>query len=303
MVLCRLSLFSALAGCLSGRWSATCGTPACRPASPAMSTHCRLWQRALLCRPRDGGGHGAEVGALLWGCVCLCWGQEAAAGLAWSVTSAPPASWSAGHIEHTQAAAAYTAGVRGVQLHACSAAFMGSHSAALHAFFTPTSPFSLLFRPRPALCSKLDAMATEYNHLLVTQLESQRQYFEGLLVRQRAEAEAEAEAASSVAAAAAVDTAAARAAAAESERRRRQADSKLVSCLLPLQRDGAVQQQLLAQGVSPAATMPGLARLGWQGFLYPAVELLCAVVLSRLLSACRLTLPGGCRGPKRSVCS
>ncbi|KAL4855291.1 BRCA1-associated protein [Chlorella vulgaris] len=84
--------------------------------------------------------------------------------------------------------------------------------------------------------SKLDAMATEYNHLLVTQLESQRQYFEGLLVRQRAEAEAEAEAAGSEAAAAAVDAAAARAAAAESERRRRQADSKLADVTGRLQR-------------------------------------------------------------------
>ena len=39
--------------------------------------------------------------------------------------------------------------------------------------------------------SKLDALATEYNHLLVTQLESQRQFFEGQLVKQRQELDAE----------------------------------------------------------------------------------------------------------------
>ena len=45
--------------------------------------------------------------------------------------------------------------------------------------------------PPPGPRSKLDALATEYNHLLVTQLESQRTFFEGQLVRQRAEVEAE----------------------------------------------------------------------------------------------------------------
>ena len=68
----------------------------------------------------------------------------------------------------------------------------------------------------------------EYNHLLVTQLESQRAYFEGLLVRQRAEADSEVEAAGAAAGAARTGADAARAAAAESERRRRQAESKLV---------------------------------------------------------------------------
>jgi BRCA1-associated protein len=71
-------------------------------------------------------------------------------------------------------------------------------------------------------------LAGEYNHLLVTQLESQRQYYEGLMVRQAAEAEAEVEATSSAAAEAAASAAAARAAAAEAERRRQQAESKLV---------------------------------------------------------------------------
>ncbi|KAL4444019.1 hypothetical protein ABPG75_011756 [Micractinium tetrahymenae] len=75
--------------------------------------------------------------------------------------------------------------------------------------------------------SKLDALATEYNHLLVTQLESQRSYFEGLLVRQRTEAEAEVEAAQAAAGEARAAAAAAQAAVQEAERKRRQAESKL----------------------------------------------------------------------------
>lgn len=75
--------------------------------------------------------------------------------------------------------------------------------------------------------SKLDALATEYNHLLVTQLESQRSYFEGLLVRQRAEAEVEVEAAQVAAGEARTAAQAAQTAAHESERKRRQAESKL----------------------------------------------------------------------------
>jgi BRCA1-associated protein len=78
-------------------------------------------------------------------------------------------------------------------------------------------------------CSKLDALATEYNHLLVTQLESQRQYFEGLLARQRVEAEADVDAAVAASSAAAAERDASLGAAAEADRRRRQADSKLVS--------------------------------------------------------------------------
>ena len=60
------------------------------------------------------------------------------------------------------------------------------------------------------------------------QLESQRQYFETLLARHRAEADAEVEAAGAAAATAREAAAAADAAAAEAERRRRQAESKLV---------------------------------------------------------------------------
>lgn len=81
--------------------------------------------------------------------------------------------------------------------------------------------------------SKLDALATEYNHLLVTQLESQRSYFEGLLVRQRAEAEAEVEAAQAAAGEARGAAADSQAAAQEAERRRRQAESKLVRHACP----------------------------------------------------------------------
>jgi BRCA1-associated protein len=39
------------------------------------------------------------------------------------------------------------------------------------------------------LSSKLDAVALEYNQLLTSQLESQRQYFEGLIATARADAE------------------------------------------------------------------------------------------------------------------
>src|SRR5690348_12126286 len=76
--------------------------------------------------------------------------------------------------------------------------------------------------------SKLDALATEYNHLLVTQLESQRQHFEGLLVRQRMELDSATTEADSRAAAAASQAAAAVKAGAEAERRRRQAEDRLL---------------------------------------------------------------------------
>ncbi len=35
------------------------------------------------------------------------------------------------------------------------------------------------------MASKLDAIAVEYNHLLASQLDSQRQYYEGLLAQVR----------------------------------------------------------------------------------------------------------------------
>eukprot|EP00887_Chlorella_sp_A99_P007070 scaffold2.g7070.t1 len=75
--------------------------------------------------------------------------------------------------------------------------------------------------------SKLDALASEYNHLLVTQLESQRHYFEGQLARQAAEGEAVAAAAAVHAAAAEEVASAAHAAAAEAERRRTRAEGRV----------------------------------------------------------------------------
>ena len=77
------------------------------------------------------------------------------------------------------------------------------------------------------LRSKLDALATEYNHLLVTQLESQRQHFEGLLVRQRVELDSAVADAERRAGAGADEAAAAVKAGAEAERRRRQAEDRL----------------------------------------------------------------------------
>lgn len=40
------------------------------------------------------------------------------------------------------------------------------------------------------MVSKLDGVAQEYNHLLVSQLDSQRQYFEGLMASVQEEAAA-----------------------------------------------------------------------------------------------------------------
>ena len=75
-------------------------------------------------------------------------------------------------------------------------------------------------------CSKLDALASEYNHLLVSQLESQRHYFESQLIRQAAEGEAALGAAAALVAAAEEAAAAARDAAAEAKRRRRGAEAR-----------------------------------------------------------------------------
>ncbi|GBF98211.1 hypothetical protein Rsub_10711 [Raphidocelis subcapitata] len=75
--------------------------------------------------------------------------------------------------------------------------------------------------------SKLDAIAFEYNHLLTSQLDSQRQYFEGLLERQRAELEARAAAAAAAAERAAGEGAAAAGGLREAERRRAALERKL----------------------------------------------------------------------------
>jgi BRCA1-associated protein len=78
------------------------------------------------------------------------------------------------------------------------------------------------------VASKLDSISFEYNHLLTSQLDSQRQYFEGLLERQRAELEGRAAAAAAAAERAAGEAAAAGGAAKESERRRAALERKLV---------------------------------------------------------------------------
>jgi hypothetical protein len=77
--------------------------------------------------------------------------------------------------------------------------------------------------------SKLDAITLEYNYLLTTQLDSQRQYFEGLMAQQEAKQRQALAAAQVKADAEGAQRAAAQAAAKEAERRRQQMERKLVS--------------------------------------------------------------------------
>lgn len=77
--------------------------------------------------------------------------------------------------------------------------------------------------------SKLEAISLEYNHLLATQLDSQRQYFEGLLAQQDAKQQAAVAAAKAAAEQAAAASLSAAGAAKESERKRQQLERKLVS--------------------------------------------------------------------------
>jgi BRCA1-associated protein len=79
--------------------------------------------------------------------------------------------------------------------------------------------------------SKLDAITLEYNYLLTTQLDSQRQYFEGLMAQQEAKQRQALAAAQVKADAEAAQRAAALAAAKEAERRRQQMERKLVRIL------------------------------------------------------------------------
>lgn len=76
--------------------------------------------------------------------------------------------------------------------------------------------------------SKLEAISLEYNHLLASQLDSQRQYFEGLLAQQDAKQQAAVAAAKAAAEQAQVASEAAAAAAKDSDRRRQQLERKLV---------------------------------------------------------------------------
>ena len=97
--------------------------------------------------------------------------------------------------------------------------------------------------------SKLDAIAFEYNHLLTSQLDSQRQYFEGLLDKARADADARAGAAERAAAASAAGGAEAAGAAREAERKRAALERKLV-------RGGAAAARARAAAPSPPPTPP-----------------------------------------------
>ena len=78
------------------------------------------------------------------------------------------------------------------------------------------------------VASKLDHLASEYSHLLVSQLDAQRAYFEGLLQRQASEAEASTSDARAVAERSTAAAEAARGEAAQAERTRRAAERKLV---------------------------------------------------------------------------
>jgi BRCA1-associated protein len=120
-------------------------------------------------------------------------------------------------------------GRRGGRAGAQLAGVVGTFARRRCALSTLVSPPPLPPSPPPPPCrrSKLDALSVEYNHLLVTQLESQRQHFEGLMVRQRVEADAAAAAADGAVGAAREAAAAAAAAAAEADRRRRQAEDRL----------------------------------------------------------------------------
>ena len=77
--------------------------------------------------------------------------------------------------------------------------------------------------------SKLDIILAEYNHLLVTQLESQRLHFENLAVRAREESEARALAAEERISSTAEMAAEAKKAFEQEERWRRQAEAKLAT--------------------------------------------------------------------------
>ena len=80
------------------------------------------------------------------------------------------------------------------------------------------------------VASKLDHLAAEYSALLMSQLDAQRAYFEGLLARQAGEAEASAGDARGAAERGAALADKARAEAAQAERAGRAAERKLVRC-------------------------------------------------------------------------
>lgn len=77
------------------------------------------------------------------------------------------------------------------------------------------------------IASKIDAVAAEYNHLLCSQLDSQRHYFEGLLAQQAEDAERRLEAAAKAASTSEAAAAEARGAAKEAVSKRQAAERKL----------------------------------------------------------------------------
>lgn len=77
--------------------------------------------------------------------------------------------------------------------------------------------------------SKLDAITLEYNYLLATQLDSQRQYFESMLAQQEARHQQQVAAAKAAAEQEAAAREAAAAAAKDNEKKRQQLERKLVS--------------------------------------------------------------------------
>jgi BRCA1-associated protein len=82
------------------------------------------------------------------------------------------------------------------------------------------------------LASKLDAIALEYNHLLTSQLESQRHYFEGLLAQQEEQAVARLAEALQAGSRAEASAREAQQQERDAERRRAAAEKKLVGSLL-----------------------------------------------------------------------
>lgn len=81
--------------------------------------------------------------------------------------------------------------------------------------------------------SKLDAITLEYNYLLTTQLDSQRQYFEGMLAQQDNRHQQQLAAAKAAAEQQAAAREAAAAAAKENEKKRQQLERKLVRVARP----------------------------------------------------------------------
>lgn len=114
----------------------------------------------------------------------------------------------------------------------------------------PGPPFPDAEMQDALFASKVDAFAAEYNHLLVSQLDSQRQYFEGLLRRQEHDSQQALFDAQSAASAASSQLQQARDDAREALSSRKNSERKLV---------GALQL--------PFCTKLDLVRLHWNIYL------------------------------------